>query len=232
MANVLITGANRGIGLELVKRYAADGHRVFACCRVPAEANVLSELAGTHDAVSIHGVQIVDGDSVAALAASLEGTPIDVLVNNAGANRPAEEQSLTSMDYDAWAELFAVNAMAPLRVLQAFLPALEASDAEPPKAITISSQMGALSLDWPVAYAYCASKAAVNKVMRMAALELKEKGIAVGLIHPGWVQTDMGGPNAAITVDESAAGVIATIDAIDLESTGCFRTWQNEDHDW
>lgn len=232
MANVLITGANRGIGLELVKRYAADGHRVFACCRVPAEASVLSEVAGTHDAVSIHGVQIVDGDSVAALAASLDGAPLDVLINNAGANIPMEQQSLTDMDYDGWAELLAVNAMAPLRVLQALRPNLEASEAEPPKAITITSQMGALSLDWAVAYAYCSSKAAVNKVMRMASLELKEQGIAVGLIHPGWVQTDMGGPNAAITVDESATGVMATIDAIDLDSTGCFRTWQNEDHDW
>ena len=232
MANVLITGANRGIGLELVKRYAADGHRVMACCRAPAEASVLAELAGTHDAVSVHGVEIVDGDSVAALAASLGATPVDVLVNNAGANLPAEAQSLGSMDYEGWAELFAVNSMAPLRVLQALLPALEASSASPPKAITISSQLGALSLDRPMAYAYCASKAAVNKVMRMAAVELKEKGIAVGLIHPGWVQTDMGGPNAAITVDESAAGVMATIDAIDLEVTGCFRTWQNEDHDW
>lgn len=232
MANILITGANRGIGLELVKRYAAGGHRVFACCRVPAEATVLSELAGAHEAVSIHGVQIVDGDSVSALAASLDGTPIDLLINNAGANRDVKVQSLAFMDYDAWAEMFAVNAMAPLRMLQALLPNLEASEAEPPRAITISSQMGALSLDWPVAYAYCSSKAAVNKVMRMAAVELKEKGIAVALIHPGWVQTDMGGPNAAITVDESAAGVIATIDAIDLEATGCFRTWQNEDHDW
>lgn len=232
MTNVLITGANRGIGLELVERYAAAGHRVFACCREPVEATVLHEVAGDHEALSIHGVRVADGESVAELAASLAGVPVDVLINNAGANLPREAQSLQSMDYDGWADLFAVNAMAPLRVLQAFLPNLEASGAAPPKAITISSQMGALAFDFPVAYAYCASKAAVNKVMRMAALELKEKGIAVGLIHPGWVQTDMGGPNAAITVDESATGVIATIDAIDLEATGCFRTWQNEDHDW
>ena len=136
------------------------------------------------------------------------------------------------MDYDAWADLFAVNSMAPLRVLQALMPNLEASEASPAKAITITSQMGALSFEMPVAYAYCSSKAAVNKVMRMASLELKEKGIAIGLIHPGWVQTDMGGPHAAITVDESASGIIETIDAIDLDSTGCFRTWQNEDHGW
>ena len=232
MSNVLITGANRGIGLELVKRYAAAGHRVFATCRVPAEASVLSEVAGIHESVSVHAVQITDGDSVAALAAELGDTPLDLLINNAGANAPMETQSLASMNYDDWADMFAVNAMAPLRVLQAVLPALEALEASPPKAITITSQMGSLALDWPVAYAYCSSKAAVNKVMRMASLELKEKGIAVGLIHPGWVQTDMGGAKAALTVDESAAGIMTTIDAIDLDVTGCFRTWLNEDHAW
>ena len=92
--------------------------------------------------------------------------------------------------------------------------------------------MGSLALDWPVAYAYCSSKAAVNKVMRMASLELKERGVAVGLIHPGWVQTDMGGANASLTVDESASGIMTTIEAIDLQVTGCFRTWLNEDHAW
>lgn len=232
MPNVLITGANRGIGLELVKRYAAAGDRVLATCRVPAEATVLTELAGTHESVSVHGVQITDGASVAALAADLGVSSLDLLINNAGANAPMETQSLATMDYEGWADMLAVNAMAPLRVLQALLPALEASDASPPKAITITSQMGSLALDWPVAYAYCSSKAAVNKVMRMASLELKERGIAVGLIHPGWVQTDMGGANAALTVDESAAGIMTTIDAIDLAVTGCFRNWQNEDHAW
>ena len=232
MSNVLITGANRGIGLELVKRYAIAGHRVFATCREPGEASALAEAAGAHESVSVHSVQITDGDSVAALAAELGLSSLDLLINNAGANAPMETQSLATMDYEGWADMFAVNAMAPLRVLQAFVPALEASEASPPKAITITSQMGSLALDWPVAYAYCSSKAAVNKVMRMASLELKERGVAVGLIHPGWVQTDMGGAHASLTVDESAAGIVTTIEAIDLQVPGCFRTWLNEDHAW
>lgn len=232
MSNVLITGANRGIGLELVKRYAIAGHRVFATCREPAEASALAKAAGAHESVSVHSVQITDGDSVAALEAELGLSSLDLLINNAGANAPMETQSLATMDYEGWADMFAVNAMAPLRVLQAFVPALEASEASPSKAITITSQMGSLALDWPVAYAYCSSKAAVNKVMRMASLELKERGVAVGLIHPGWVQTDMGGANASLTVDESAAGIVTTIEAIDLQVTGCFRTWLNEDHAW
>jgi NAD(P)-dependent dehydrogenase (short-subunit alcohol dehydrogenase family) len=232
MATILITGANRGIGLELVRRYAAGGHAVLACCRLPAEAQALNDLAEAHDDVEVIGVRVADGDSLADLAARIEGRPIDVLISNAGANLPMESQSLASMDYDGWAELFAVNAMTPLRVLQALRPNLEASAATPPKAITITSQMGALSLDWPVAYAYCSSKAAVNKVMRMASLELKEVGIAVGLIHPGWVQTDMGGPKAAITAPESAAGIARVVEGLDLVQTGCFVTWEGKAHEW
>lgn len=232
MASILITGANRGIGLELTKRYATAGHQVMACCRAPAQADVLNDLAANHDGVSVHALEVSDGESVAALGAALAGTPLDILVNNAGMSPPREAQTLTNMDYDAWAEAFAVNSMAPLRVLQALLPNLKLSDATPPKAITISSQMGALSLNWPVAYAYCSSKAAVNKVMRMASEELKADGIAVAILHPGWVQTDMGGPKAAITVDQSASGIIDVIDALDMDSTGCFRTWEGTDHEW
>ena len=232
MPNVLITGANRGIGLELTKRYAAAGHHVLACCRAPAEATVLSELAASHDNVAMHGVHVSDGASVAALGAKLTGTPIDILINNAGMNPSWEAQTLTNMDYDAWAETFAVNSMAPLRVLQTLLPNLKASAASPPKAITITSMMGALSLDWAVAYAYCSSKAAVNKVMRMASLELKEEGIAVGLLHPGHVQTDMGGPNGAITVDVSAMGMMDVIDDLTLDNTGSFKVYDGSDHAW
>ncbi len=231
MTTVLITGANRGIGLELCKRYTASGHSVLACCRVPAEADVLMDFAASHDHLSVHGVHVSDPDSVAALADGLAGRPIDILINNAGTTGPARErQTVFEMDYEGWEEAFAVNAMAPLRMLQALLPNLRAAEAA--KAITITSQMGALSFDMPAAYAYCASKAAVNKVMRLAAIDLKKEGIAIGLIHPGWVQTDMGGPNAAITVDESAAGIIEVIDRIGLEQTGCFMNWNGKPHDW
>lgn len=232
MGTVLITGANRGIGLELVRRYAAAGHDVLACCRDPETAGALAELAGDEGRVEVLGVTVADAASVAELGARLAGRPLDVLINNAGANLPREAQSLEQMDYDGWADLFAVNAMAPLRLLQALMANLKASAAAPPKAVTITSQMGALSLDWPVAYAYSSSKAAVNKVMRMAALDLKDDGIAVGLIHPGWVRTDMGGPQASISVEESAAGIIDVIDGLDLASTGSFLTWDGEAHAW
>ncbi|MDG2276836.1 MAG: SDR family NAD(P)-dependent oxidoreductase, partial [Pseudomonadales bacterium] len=141
-----------------------------------------------------------------------------------------DQQSGLSMDFEGWLETFNVNTLAPLRVVQALHSALkEGTDA---KAITITSQMGSLDLNWPVMYAYSSSKAAVNKVMRMLSLELVKDNIAVGLIHPGYVQTDMGGPNAEITVTESAAGIIRVIDCISTDNTGCFMKWNGEPHNW
>ena len=227
MANILITGANRGIGLELTKQYAEAGHHVHACCRNPAGADALNALAGEN--VTVHELTPQDGDSVAALAGQIAS--IDILINNAGMAGPApDQQAGFSMDFDGWLETFNVNTLAPLRVVQEFHDALKAgTDA---KAITITSQMGALDLNWPVMYAYCSSKAAVNKVMRMLSVELAKENIAVGLIHPGHVQTDMGGPNAEITSEESASGIISVIDGISVENTGSFMKWNGEPHNW
>jgi NAD(P)-dependent dehydrogenase (short-subunit alcohol dehydrogenase family) len=141
-----------------------------------------------------------------------------------------DQQNLYRMDFEGWAETFEVNTMAPVRVMQALMPNLKASgDA---KVVTITSQMGALSLDMPVAYAYCTSKAALNKFMKMAALELGKEGINVCVIHPGWVQTDMGGPNADITPQESAEGIVNTIDGLNAGNNGSFWKWNGEAHGW
>src|SRR5262245_49447203 len=119
--SVLITGANRGIGLELSKRYAGAGNRVFGCCREPARATQLSALAKTHTDLTIHGVHVGNGESVAALAKDIGAAPLDILINNAGmSGPPGQRQSVLNMDFDGWAETFAVNTMAPLRMLQAF----------------------------------------------------------------------------------------------------------------
>ena len=229
MANILITGANRGIGLELARQYAQRGDNVMACCRNPANADALQALAG--DNFSVHALTPTDGDSVGALAAEVADRGVDVLINNAGTPGPApDQQTALSMDFDGWLETFNVNTMAPLRVLQALVPLLENSNNA--KAITITSQMGALDLNWPTMYAYCSSKAAVNKVMRMISVELAAKNIAVGLLHPGWVKTDMGGDAADITAEESAAGIIEVVDGITLDNTGCFMKWNGEPHNW
>jgi len=227
MANVLITGANRGIGLQLATQYAGSGNHVHACCRDPQSATALQDLAG--EQLSVHQLVPTDADSVAALARTIG--EVDILINNAGTPGPApEQQAALSMDFDGWLDTFDVNTLAPLRVLQAFHDTLkESSNA---KAITITSQMGALDLNWPTMYAYCSSKAAVNKVMRMISVELAKDGIAVGLIHPGWVKTDMGGAGADISAEDSASGIIKVIDGINLENTGCFMKWNGEPHAW
>jgi NAD(P)-dependent dehydrogenase (short-subunit alcohol dehydrogenase family) len=228
MSTVLITGANRGIGLELAKIYAARGDTVLACCRTPDGAQSLNEVEGD---VEVLKLDVASADSVAALAASLGDKPIDLLINNAGImGPPVEQQSVLQMDFDGWAETLEVNTLAPVRVMQALMKNLQAGDDA--KLVTITSQMGALSLDMPFAYAYCTSKAALNKFMKMAAPELGKKGINVCVIHPGWVQTDMGGAGADITPAESAAGIVKTIDGLNADTNGSFWKWDGEVHDW
>ncbi len=231
MESVLITGANKGIGLELVRGFAASGRHVIACCRAPGDAEDLQALASADSKVEVHEVHVSDGDSVATLAKQIGDRPIDILINNAGMAGPDfQHQGLADMDYDGWAEVFAVNTMAPLRVLQAFRANL--AQGTNPRAVTVTSQMGAIGLDMPVMFAYCSSKGAVNKVMRLAAPELKKEGITVALVHPGFVKTDMGGPSAHITAEESAAGLISVIDALTIDDSPCFKTWEGNDHVW
>lgn len=227
MSTILITGANRGIGLHMAQQYAARGDQVIACCRDPQKAPELSAL----DNVRVEAVEVGDSASVAALKDRLGDMPIDVVINNAGMAGPGpEQQNAQQMDFDGWAETFNINTMAPLRVLQALRPNL--AKGTNPKAVTITSQMGALSLDMPVMYAYCSSKAAVNKVMKMYAMDAANDKIAVQLIHPGWVKTDMGGEQAAIEPADSAAGIIKVVDDLSMENTATFMQWNGEPHGW
>jgi len=134
------------------------------------------------------------------------------------------------MDYDSWAETFAVNSIAPVRVLHALRGNLEKSNLA--KAVSVSSQMGAISVDMAFTLAYCASKAALNKVMRLMAPEFAELGIVISLVHPGWVRTDMGGDDADIAPEESAAGLWSVIDKLTLADAGSFYSWTGERHPW
>jgi NAD(P)-dependent dehydrogenase (short-subunit alcohol dehydrogenase family) len=231
MKTIAITGANRGIGLELARQAAVRGDRVVATCRNPDTATDLQQLAAGHAAVGIHALTVDDAASVARFAQALRGTSVDVLINNAGIMGPAAaQQSLDHMDYDGWAECHAVNTMAPLRLLQALRPNLEA--AKPAKAVTITSQMGAIAVDMRFSLAYCASKAAVNKVMRLVAPELATAGVIVSLVHPGWVRTDMGGSDADIAPEESASGIWKVIDRLGPNDAGSFWSWTGEPHPW
>lgn len=228
MDTVLVTGANRGIGLELTRCFMQAGHSVHATCRNPQDAHELQALATTNK-LSIHPLEITNAKSVAALSQVLRTDVIDILINNAGIIG-GDSQSIDHMDYDAWAEAFAVNTMAPFRLITTFRDNLKRSTR--PRAITLSSQMGALSRKSRGSHAYRSSKAAVNKVMQVLSMELEEDDIIVCPVHPGWVRTDMGGSSADISAEESASGLVKLIDGLTMEHSGRFWTWDGSEHAW
>ena len=220
MTRLLISGANRGIGLELVRARLAKGDHVIACARLPEEADALHALKDTaSDRLAILPLDVADAASVFDLGASLGDRPIDVLVNNAGIIGP-QAQSTLDMDFDGWVHTLAINTLGPLRVTQALLPNLR--HGESPRVLIVSSQMGSMASHASDRLAYRSSKAAVNKVAQALATDLKPMGIAVAAIHPGWVRTRMGGQGAPLAPAESAAGISLLIDRLDLSRTGQF----------
>lgn len=228
MANIVITGAGRGIGLELTRQSAAAGDRVFALVCDLSRADALRDLAGAGQ-VSVHEADVASDESVRAAAAAIGGEPIDVLYNVAGVLGPVKpELELGASDWGAWSEVLNVMTYGPLRVLQAFLPQLR----EGSKVVSLTSQLAASTWPYGGMYPYVAAKAALNRVMRSVAFDLKDRGIVVGVIHPGYVQTDMGGPNADITPEESARGIRETTAAWTMADTGAFLKWNGEAHQW
>ncbi|TXR54630.1 SDR family oxidoreductase [Reinekea thalattae] len=227
METVLITGASRGIGLELTRQFLQQGYQVIATYRnQPSDA--LSELA-TNQQLVLKELEVTDQSAIKALSAQLAGQTIDILINNAG-TIGADDQSLEGIEASAWLDAFAINSIAPLMVTRALLSQIEQS--ENPRIITISSQMGSMQRDSVGMYAYRSSKAAVNKVVTVLANELKAKGVVACVVHPGWVKTDMGGENADITAQESATGLLALAQKLSLNDTGRFFTWQGDEHPW
>ncbi|ABP64388.1 short-chain dehydrogenase/reductase SDR (plasmid) [Novosphingobium aromaticivorans DSM 12444] len=228
MATVAITGAGRGIGLELARQHVEAGDRVLALVRDPAGAKTLADLAAASAGkLTVHRMDVGDDASVRAGAADTGSEPVDVLYNVAGVSGP-EGAELESADWDAWDETFRIMVQGPLRVLQAFLPRLGAGA----KVINISSQLAASTWPYGGYYAYSGAKAALNRMMRSVAIDLKDRGVIVGLVHPGWVQTDMGGEGADITPAESAAGIRKVASDWTLERSGDFLKWNGEEHAW
>ncbi|WP_028292896.1 SDR family oxidoreductase [Oceanobacter kriegii] len=213
MPTVLITGANRGIGLELARAYSERGYQVFAACRESSDE--LDELADA----TISGIDVTSEESVAALqaiAAQLLDAPLDILINNAGIFK---NETLDDMDFDQIREQFEVNALAPLCVTHALLPLM----AEGGKVANITSRMGSMEDNGSGSYyGYRASKAALNAIGKSLAVDLKPRGIAVAQLHPGFVQTRMVNFAGDISPQQAASGLIARIDELTLENTGGF----------
>jgi NAD(P)-dependent dehydrogenase (short-subunit alcohol dehydrogenase family) len=221
---VLITGANRGIGLELASQLTAAGHQVIGTARKPEQASDLKKLGG-----KVMQLDVTDASSVAAMAAALEGVEIDLLINNAGTGGQ-NPGSLEDTDFERVKMTFDVNSIGPMRVSQALLPNVLASEGK--TIVHISSIMGSIASNRGSYYGYRASKAALNMLNRSMALELKDKGVTSVVMHPGWVQTRMGGAGADITVDVSVSGMLAVIADLNVDKTGNFYDYQGNELPW
>jgi NAD(P)-dependent dehydrogenase (short-subunit alcohol dehydrogenase family) len=232
MHTTLITGANRGIGLELAKQYAADGWRVLACCRHPEKADALNELASRHpDTVQVHALDVTDLAQIDSLAGTLAGESIDLLMNNAGIYPDEDFKGFGHTDYVKWMLAFQVNTMAPLKMAEAF--ALQVARSERKIIATISSKMGSVDDNTSGgAYLYRSSKCAANMVMKSLSLDLREHGITAVAFNPGWVLTDMGGPNAMIPVEQSVSGLRKVIAGLTLADSGKFLNYDGAEIAW
>jgi len=226
---VLVTGANRGIGLEFVRQYAEDGYRVIACCRNPLNAASLDALAAASDGrVSVHALDVSDFGQIERLALALEGEAIDILINNAGFY---PQSSFGSVDYVDWDKAFRINAMAPMKMVQSFIEHISSSHLR--KIVTLSSKMGSIADNGSGgSYLYRTSKVAANMIMKSLAIDLKPLGIAVTTLHPGWVKTDMGGPHALITTEVSVAGMRNVIDQLSTNNAGRFTAYDGQEIPW
>jgi NAD(P)-dependent dehydrogenase (short-subunit alcohol dehydrogenase family) len=226
MPTVLITGANRGIGLELARQYVADGWSVIATIRDPKDAGELKKLKG---GIRIEKLEVTDQKQVKALAKKLKDVAVDVLLNNAGMLTGYEPFGKT--DTQSWLQTLHVNTVAPLQIAEAFIDHVAASDQK--KIVSITSGMGSIGRGPEGgAYAYRSSKAALNMVMATAANDLKSRKIVFAVISPGWVKTDMGGPNAAITPKTSAEGIRKVIAKLKPKSSGHYFNYSGEEIPW
>ena len=227
MPTCLITGANRGLGLEFAKQYAADDWKVIATCRRPDAAEALAALEGS---IQIYPLDVTDFARVEQLARKLSGEAIDLLINNAGGSGP-RVTTYNSVDYAAWSEVLRVNTMAPLKMSAAFVDHL--ARGQDRKIVTISSKMGSMADNTSGgAYIYRSSKAAVNAVMKSLSMDLRDQNVIVVVLNPGWVRTEMGGPGATIDAFESVAGMRDVIDNLSIEDSGRFLHYDGTEISW
>lgn len=234
---ILITGSNRGIGLGLAQAYAERGWRVIATARSPAKADELNALAAKHDNLTVDELDVTDDAEISALAAKYEGTPIDVLLNNAGVLGDIDKQNAQNIDYDEIKFIMDVNVYGPMKMAQAFLPNVQASEQK--KILTMTSGLGSMTLTSRLGrfYGYRMSKAAVNMAMRAMHADFKGEGVVIGLVAPGQVQTDLlfasgfRGPGS-ITVEESVKGLQQIIDDMTLETVGLPMNYDGQPIPW
>lgn len=241
MTTVLISGANRGLGLEFARRYLADGATVIAGVRDPASATELNALGQeTHGRLTVHALDVADSASVKAFAAAVGDTPVDILIANAGVGGGTNQMRLGELDYDSWLSVLNTNTLGPVRLAEAFRDNLKRGQEK--KLIAITSQMGSTeqnagglgSLGENVGgfFAYRSSKAALNNAWKGISVALAGDGIAAVVLHPGWVQTDMGGKGAHLTPEQSITGMVKVIAGLTPGDTGRFINYDGAPIPW
>ncbi len=231
MPSVVVTGANRGLGLEFARQYAADEWRVFAACRAPDAAKELQQLASKSGGrIRVLELDVTDTTSVRAAAAGLKGEPIDLLLNNAGVGSPRNQQ-LGNLDYAAWTRVLDANTLGPMRVVEAFVDNVARGGQK--RIVTITSAMGSIEDNTSGgSYAYRSSKAAVNIVVKSLSIDLASRGITCIVMHPGWVRTDMGGQGGKLSPTESIQSLRSVIAKLRPEDSGKFLNYNGESFPW
>jgi NAD(P)-dependent dehydrogenase (short-subunit alcohol dehydrogenase family) len=240
MASILISGANRGIGLEFTRQYLEDGWRVYACCRAPEKADLLNQLGEEFDdLLSVYRMDVRSGDEVTAVAQALNGAPIDILINNAGivdsygtgVFEGKDDPDLKNYDMDLWLEILDTNVVSQGRVTGAFADNIAGSDQK--MVVMISSGLASITNTWQGGrYAYRTSKAALNMLTRSVGAWLEPRGIAVITIAPGWTRTELGGPNAHNSVEDSISGMRKVLDGLTIKNTGSYWNFDGEQLPW
>lgn len=227
MNSVLITGANRGIGLEFTRQYLARGENVIACARVPQQAAELLQLKSPQ--LEIIALDVSREDSILALAGHLAGRSISLYINNAGVY--GQKQDLDQVDPEEWLEVFRINTIAPLLLTRVLLPFMDQQS--PGKMVYLSSKMGSIAENSSGStYVYRSSKTALNQVVKSLSIDLTKEGFSVAALHPGWVRTDMGGPNGLIDTQTSVTGLMQVIDGLDQTTNGRFFNYDGSEIPW
>ncbi|GJM13947.1 MAG: short-chain dehydrogenase [Pseudohongiella sp.] len=230
MATVLITGTNRGIGLEFTKQYLARGDRVIATCRNLATAEKLIELKNSHEALQLMELDVASSVSMQEFARQLVDTPVDIFINNAGVYGPSSV-NFGEIDAEAWAFVLQVNSIAPLILSQLLMPSLRLGKDK--KMLYLTSKMGSIADNGGGgSYIYRSSKTALNSAIKSLSIDLAPEGFSAAVLHPGWVLTDMGGPNALIDTQTSVAGMLKVIDGLDSTSSGSFFNYDGNIIPW
>lgn len=230
MATILITGTNRGIGLEFTRQALARGDRVVATCRDIATAADLQDLQGRYEQLEVRPLDVASADSMQEFVRRLEGMPIDIFINNAGVYGPPGVK-FPEVDAQAWASVLQVNSIAPLILSQLLMPNLR--QGEDKKLLYLSSKMGSIADNsGGGSYIYRSSKTALNSVIKSLAIDLAPEGFSAAVLHPGWVLTDMGGPNALIDTRTSVAGMMKVIEDLNLENSGSFFNYDGSLIPW